>query len=226
MDETRDRRAEGSLLVASDPDEVPVWALEASRKSSADASASADAHAALVERRSIRDTSELEFSCPECSRRVVDEAASEVALHTADHVVILRVLALGDDTECVVLHDARAADTAEEALLHAAVKSNDGNLRRWQLDVDGDFADADPRDKNTDETGLINYALIRGRLDSQNRHSHNEPEILLVSNVNTIRLPSARDGVVAVAEDDEDPSEDNADPTDETMMALEDTKQR
>lgn len=38
--------------------------------------------------------------------------------------------ALADDAEGVVLHHGRAADPAEETLLHPALEFEDGNFRR------------------------------------------------------------------------------------------------
>lgn len=43
MDEARDGRPERALLVGADPDEEPIWALDAGRQRSADTGARADA---------------------------------------------------------------------------------------------------------------------------------------------------------------------------------------
>jgi hypothetical protein len=42
--------------------------------------------------------------------------------------VVRRLATLADDTKGVVLHDGSPADSAQEALLHAPVESQDGNL--------------------------------------------------------------------------------------------------
>jgi hypothetical protein len=73
---------------------------------------------------------ELQLPCPHRLRRVRHQLLGEVPLHTADHVVVRRVLALADDAEGVVLEHGRAADAAEQALLHAAVEAEDGDLGR------------------------------------------------------------------------------------------------
>ena len=59
VDETRDRWAEGLFLVATNPDEEPVWALQTCRQSRADTRACADTDTTLVQRRSVGDTGEL-----------------------------------------------------------------------------------------------------------------------------------------------------------------------
>lgn len=59
MDETRDGWAEGLFLVASNPDEEPVGALQTCRQSSADTRACADTDTTLVQSRSVGDTSKL-----------------------------------------------------------------------------------------------------------------------------------------------------------------------
>ena len=45
----------------------------------------------------------LELASPEVLRRVVHQATSEIALDTADEVVVLGVYAFGDGAECVIL---------------------------------------------------------------------------------------------------------------------------
>jgi len=59
-----DGRTEGLFLVASDPDEVPVRRLNAGAERRAKAGSSAHAHAAFVQARSVRNTSELELTGP------------------------------------------------------------------------------------------------------------------------------------------------------------------
>lgn len=107
VDEPADCRPKCLLLVAADPDEIPVRALQARRERRAQASASADTDTACVERRCVRDTGKLELACPDRRGRVIDEVAREVALHAADQVVVLRVNALGNDAKGVVLADDR-----------------------------------------------------------------------------------------------------------------------
>jgi predicted short-subunit dehydrogenase-like oxidoreductase (DUF2520 family) len=55
---------------------------------------------------------ELEFTSPYCLGWVGDEVLGEVALDTADHVVVRCLAALAYDAEGVVLHDGCAADAA------------------------------------------------------------------------------------------------------------------
>ena len=84
---------------------------------------------------------ELELPRPHRLGRVRDDPLRKVALHAADHVMCARLPAFADDTEGVVLHDGRAADAAQQTLLHAAVKLEDRhfgrglNLRRefWRV---------------------------------------------------------------------------------------------
>ncbi len=59
VDETRDGWAEGLFLVATNPDEKPVWALQTCRQSRADACACADTDTTLVQSRSVGDASKL-----------------------------------------------------------------------------------------------------------------------------------------------------------------------
>jgi hypothetical protein len=93
VDESRDSRAKRSLLVRSDPDEVPVWALKTSGKGSAEAGTGAHANATLVKRRGVRHTGKLELACPDGFGRKPDKASGEVALNASDEVVILGVTA-------------------------------------------------------------------------------------------------------------------------------------
>ena len=76
------------------------------------------------------ERTELELSGPHRPGRIGHEVLGEVALDTADHVVTAGLAALADDTEGVVLHNGRAADTAEKPLLHSALELEDGNLWR------------------------------------------------------------------------------------------------
>ena len=94
VDETADRRAERLLLVASDPDQVPARALQACRERSTEPGTGTNTNAARIQFRCVRNTGELELTRPDVGRRVVDEAAGEVALHTADEVVVLGVCSL------------------------------------------------------------------------------------------------------------------------------------
>ena len=56
-----------------------------------------------------------------------DEAASPVALYTSDDVMAATLDTLGNDAEAVILHDAGAADTAEETLLDTLAELDDSN---------------------------------------------------------------------------------------------------
>jgi phage terminase large subunit-like protein len=94
VDESRDGRTKRSLLIRSDPDEVPVRALETSGKGSAESGTSAYPNASLVERRGVRHTGKLEFARPDSLRWKPDKASGEVALNSSNKVVILGVTAL------------------------------------------------------------------------------------------------------------------------------------
>lgn len=116
VDETGDSGTKGLLLIRADPDQEPVGGLQASREGSADAGSGADADTSVVQRRRVGNTCELstyqrrgpysglaqtnlQLAGPKSLGRVVDEAAREVSLDTADQVVVLRVCSLADDAE-------------------------------------------------------------------------------------------------------------------------------
>jgi hypothetical protein len=94
VDESRDGGTKRSLLIRSDPDEVPVRALKASGKGSTESGTGAYANAALVERRGVRHTGKLKFTCPDGLGRKPNKASGEVALNASDKVVVLGVTAL------------------------------------------------------------------------------------------------------------------------------------
>jgi hypothetical protein len=94
VDELRNCGTERLLLVGADPDQVPVGALDACRQSGAETSAGADADAALVQRRRVRDAGELELTCPDLLRGLDNEALGEVSLYAANQVVVLGLPAL------------------------------------------------------------------------------------------------------------------------------------
>ena len=94
MDQARNGWAEGLLLVAADPDEIPIRALETCGQCSAQASTSANSNATLVQCGRIGYAGELELTRPDMGGRIVDETTCEVALYTTDEVVIFRVSAL------------------------------------------------------------------------------------------------------------------------------------
>ena len=71
---------------------------------------------------------EFEFAGPHRLGRVVYDALGKVALDPTDHVMGTALPSFADDPESVVLHDGRAADAAEQALLHPPVKLEDGHL--------------------------------------------------------------------------------------------------
>ena len=60
----------------------------------------------------------------------------------------------------------------------------------------------------------------------QDRHAGDEPEILLTSNVDTAQVPCPCVCIPDVTQNGESPCEDDARPTDETVMALENTKKK
>lgn len=151
VNQARNSRSKGLLLVATNPNEVPMRALQTRRQSSADTSSCAYPYAALVESRSVWDTSKLpnkvrialrnrlnicylELTGPKCSRRIVHQASSEVALYTTDHVVVLRMDAFRDDTESMIFHDAGSTDTTEKSLLHSTLEADNGDFWRWLSD--------------------------------------------------------------------------------------------
>lgn len=72
---------------------------------------------------------ELHLPCPHRLGRIHNQAFGEVALNTADHVVIGGLAALANDTKCMIFHDRGAADSSEKTLLHAAIETKDRNSR-------------------------------------------------------------------------------------------------
>jgi hypothetical protein len=92
----------------------------------------------------------LELSSPYCLRWVGYEVLSEVALNAADHVVMRRLTALTNDAKGVVLHDRRAADSAQETLLHATFETEDCNFWRRNLDLDRDLTKSYPWNEDAD----------------------------------------------------------------------------
>jgi len=105
VNETTNGWAESLFLIRANPNQVPVRRLNASRKGSTKTSTSADTDSTLVKPRCVRDTCDLQLTSPDPSRRVVDQALGEIALHTANQVVILCMSTLGDDTESVIFLD-------------------------------------------------------------------------------------------------------------------------
>lgn len=93
VDQPRDGGTERLLLVAPNPNQEPIRALNARRQRRADARSRTDPHAALVQSRRVRDPCEFKLASPERCGRVVDEAAGEVALDSTDEVVVLCVCA-------------------------------------------------------------------------------------------------------------------------------------
>lgn len=73
---------------------------------------------------------DLHLTSPKCLGRVSNKTASPVALDTSNNVVCAACDTLRDDTEAMVLHGCRTADTSKEALLNTLVKLDNGNTRR------------------------------------------------------------------------------------------------
>jgi len=119
--------------------------------------------------------------------RIVDETAREIALHTADEVVILCMSALRNDTECVILHDRRAAYSGKKTLLHSSLESKDSNFRGWDFNVHFNLSDGEPWDENEDG------------------HPENKPEVLLTNNMFTTEIPFVVSCVIDVTQNDEYP---------------------
>lgn len=94
MDEARDRRPKCFLLVGADPDEVPVGRLQAGRERRAEPGARAHPDAAFVQGRGVGDACKLELARPDRLGWVLDKPLREVALHAANEVVVLGLLAL------------------------------------------------------------------------------------------------------------------------------------
>lgn len=103
LDEAGNGWAESLLLIASDPDEIPVRRLETCRQSGTQSCACAYTNSALVKRRCVRDACEFQLTRPNVCWRVVDKSACKVALYATNKIVVLCVSALGDDAECVIL---------------------------------------------------------------------------------------------------------------------------
>ena len=93
---------------------------------------------------------ELELTCPDGLGRVGDEILGEVALHTANHIVMCRLATLADDAEGVVLHDGCAADAAQKTLLHAAFEAKHCDFGRWNLNFYWHFPEGHPGDEDAD----------------------------------------------------------------------------
>lgn len=150
VDQARNSRSEGLLLVATNPNKEPVGTLKARRQCCSDAGTCADTNAALVERRGVGNSRKLEFTRPECRRGIIHETACEIALHTTNHVVVLCMSSFRNNAKGVVLHDARTGDSSKKALLHTTPETHNCNLWRWQFNVDRYFTHTDPRDENAD----------------------------------------------------------------------------
>ena len=71
----------------------------------------------------------LHLTRPEVRRLVCDEAACPVSLYTCDHIVAAALDTLRDDTEAMVFENSGAADSAQEALLDAALEFDDSDAR-------------------------------------------------------------------------------------------------
>lgn len=94
---------------------------------------------------------ELQFSCPDLCRRVRNKALGEIALDTANHVMIRRMASFADDTESVVFHQGGTADASKKPLLHSPVEPEDGDLGRGDLYFDGDLSDCNPRQSDSEQ---------------------------------------------------------------------------
>jgi hypothetical protein len=220
LDQACDGGSKGALLVGADPYEEPVGGLDAGGERGADSGAGADANAALEHRGGVADASwmvlascvdndgweglhtKLELTCPYCLGWVSDEAFGEVALHTADHVVVCRLATLADDAEGVVLHDRCATDAAQKTLLHAALEAEDCDFGRWDLNFDWHFAESDPGDE---DAGTCQKKLCDLIFYSQDGHEHGKPEFLRAQKRVGIGVPFTALDVVEVAHDNKDP---------------------
>jgi hypothetical protein len=114
-----------------------------------------------------RNHTKLQFPGPHCLGWIGDKSPRKVTLDAADHVMVFSFPALADDSKCVVFHDRGAANSAKEALLHPAVKTENGNFRRrlkifcqlvskkkpgggtHNFDLNRDFSKSEPRDEDT-----------------------------------------------------------------------------
>ena len=159
---------------------------------------------------------------------VRNEPTSPVTLHTGDNVVGLALDTLRDDAEAVVLHCGGATDATEETLLNTLAKLDNRNTIRglWNEasdvvyscsaircahsgDLDGDLADSQPRDANTEGDRLL-VSPPRNTLTkhSQNRDEDSIPELLGANDLAASGSESAI-GIRAVGERDKDPDADN-----------------
>ena len=91
MNKARNSWAERLFLITTNPDEIPVRRLQACRKRSTKTGTGAHAYATVVQRGSVRYPGELELASPNVGGRVVDQSSCEIALDTADQVVVLRM---------------------------------------------------------------------------------------------------------------------------------------
>jgi hypothetical protein len=224
VDEVSDGWTESLFLIATDPNQEPVGWLQARGKSGAETSTSANSDAPFVDRRCVGDTSELfgesligsrsdvivyaylELTSPDVGWHIVYQSTSEVTLNTANEVVVLGIHTLADCTECVVFLDSRSGDTSEQALLHATFEAEDRDLGGRNFDVDGNLANEEPWESDKD------------------RNAQREPECLGVEDQTGRQVVPVFFWVPQVPENCEDPSSDDAEPTDESVDSFEDTR--
>jgi hypothetical protein len=150
----------------------------------------------------------LKLTSPDVRRHIINKAAGEVALNTANQVVVLGMSTLTDDTEGVIFLDSGPRDTSEDALLHATFEAEDGHLGRWELDMNRNLANEAPWECDKDS------------------HDQREPERLREED--SLRgkdvLMSRR--VPKIPKDGEAPGGDNTRPARKPVETLEDTGRR
>ena len=108
---------------------------------------------------------EFQLSCPHRFWRVDNKTLREVALNTADHIMVWRLSALTDDSKGVVLHNRGSTNSTQETLLHAPIETKNGNFRRrlnhtsidiretpqitYNFNFNWDLSKGNPGNKNT-----------------------------------------------------------------------------
>lgn len=142
---------------------------------------------ATAEDNYMSQLTKLQLPSPNRLGRVGDKGLRKVALDTTDHVVMLCLSTLANDTKGMVFHDRGAADAAQQTLLHPALELEDCDLGRWNLDIDGNLTEGNPWNENKD------------------CHEDSEPELLRANKCMGVVSPFSALDVVDVAHDDEHP---------------------
>ena len=117
---------------------------------------------------------------------------------------------------CCIPRLKRTIATFGDGYSTAVRQSKDGEYEpsAYQLDIDGNFTHTEPWNENA-EKRLISSVKKQCHSDLQNSHSRDEPEILLMGDVDTTWVPGASGRIITVTKNHEDPCTDDTDPTDD-----------